>query len=85
MNYKGYKIIEHTVLVLGIIVIGILFYQFRFDKSALIVLMAIAAIFYSFWGMVHHLIEERLTVDVALEYILIGLFVFILVLTAISV
>lgn len=85
MNFRGYKIIEYTILILGIVVFGVLFFQFRFDRSAELILMAMAAIFYAFWGMVHHMIEERLTVEIALEYILIGFFVFLLVLTALSV
>ncbi len=82
---KNYKILEYSVLFFGLIAFVSLFVYYRFDKSAEIKIMAMAAGFYALWGMLHHLLEDRLTLDIAIEYLLIGFFVFLLVFTSLSV
>ena len=85
MEIKGYKIIEYTVLILGALGFFVLFWLFRHDPLTLMKFAGLAAIFYAMWGIFHHLIENRLTLEIALEYILISIFVFMLVFTALSV
>lgn len=85
MNFKGYKIIEFTVLLLGATLFFVLFWVFRHDRITMIKLAGVAAVFYSMWGIFHHLVEDRLSLDIVLEYILISIFVFMLVFTALSV
>ena len=85
MKTKGHKIIEYTVLLLGVVVFSVLFYFFRYDRSMELILIAIAALFYAVWGLVHHAYEKRLNLEIALEYILISFFIFLLVLSALSV
>lgn len=82
---RNFKIIEYSVLLLGIIAFAILFVIFRFDRAKLIMLFAGAAIFYPIWGALHHLYEKRLSVEIALEYVLMAFFIFLLALTALSV
>jgi len=48
-----------------------------------IVVVTVFSLFYPLWGIVHHALEGRLKRTVILEYVLISLFVFLLLLTAI--
>lgn len=85
MNQKSYKLIEYTVLLLGVVVFAVFFWTHRAHNIERIVITGAAAVFYSVWGMLHHFFEKRLTLEIALEYILISFFTFLLVLIALSV
>lgn len=85
MNQKSYKLIEYTVLLLGVVVFAVFFWTYKAHNTERMVITGAAAIFYSLWGILHHLLEKRLTLEIALEYILISFFTFLLVLIALSV
>jgi len=85
MSTKSHKLIEYTVLLLGVVVFAFLFWTYRAHNTERIIIIGATAIFYSLWGIFHHLLEKRLTLEIALEYILISFFTFLLVLIALSV
>ena len=66
------------ILILSLGLGGLIF--FRFEVASQIAVVAIMAIFYVFWGILHHLHDHNLTGKVILEYIsLSALVTFILV------
>jgi len=85
MSQKSHKLIEYSILLTGVVVFAALFWVYRAHFNERLVITASAAIFYSLWGVLHHLWEKRLTLEIALEYILISFFTFLLVLIALSV
>ncbi len=85
MRFKSYKLVEYTVILLGITTFVALFFYVGNDKQLRIIITALAAVFYVLWGIIHHILEGRFDFQIALEYILIGFFVFLLVLTALSI
>jgi hypothetical protein len=85
MKIKTHKFIEYTILFLGVVLFAFFFWRLGKNTFPRILITALAAIFYSLWGIIHHLLEHRLTVEIALEYILISFFVFLLVLTALNI
>ena len=85
MSLRGHKIIEYTVLVIGILVFILLLWVYRGSRPLEILTTGLGALFYFLWGIVHHKLEDRLTLSIATEYLLISLFVFLLVLTVLGV
>jgi len=82
---KKYKVIEYTVLFAGAAVYAFLFlYLYRHSNSLRLLVTALAVLFYVAWGVVHHYLEKRLTMEIAFEYILIGFMTFLLVLVSLS-
>lgn len=82
---KKYKLFEYTVLFLGIAVYAFLFlFLYKDNSSIKLLITALAVLFYVMWGVVHHYLEKRLTIEIAFEYILIGFLTFLLVLVALS-
>lgn len=70
---KVHHVIRHSFdfFLLGLILVlglgGLIF--FRFEAASQIAVVAIMAIFYVFWGVLHHLHDRNLTARVVLEYI----------------
>lgn len=85
MSQKSHKLIEYTMLLFGVVVFAYLFWTYRHSSVEKLIITAGAAIFYTLWGMIHHFLERRLTLGIALEYILIAFFTFLLVLIDLSV
>lgn len=85
MKITSPKLLEYSVLLIGVLVFAFLFFYVGNDATLRIVITALAAVFYSLWGIVHHMLEGRFNLEIALEYILISFFVFLLVLTALSI
>jgi len=77
MSSNKKHIIEYSILALIIVVFVILFWIYRYDKCALLVVSASGSIFYSLWGLIHHAVNDRLTRLIAIEYLLFGFFVFL--------
>lgn len=82
MNEHERHLAEYIILFTGFGVLSVMLYLFRYNREYLIMTAGGGSIFYSFWGLVHHAMEGRLTKSVALEYILISLLVFVLLYTA---
>lgn len=70
--------VHYLILFFGILITAVFFLYFRYNVTAQIVVVALCSLFYIGWGFVHHLLLGRLTKLIALEYILIGTFVFLL-------
>ncbi len=85
LRNKDYKLIEYAILFVGVVAYAYLFWVFRHNNSARLLLTAEAVLFYILWGVIHHFLEKRLTVEIAFEYILIGFLTFLLVLVSLSV
>jgi len=85
LKNKNYKLIEYSVLLTGVVSFGILFWLFSSNNSARLLLTALAVLFYVLWGVIHHFLERRLTLEIAIEYVLIGFLTFLLVLVSLSV
>lgn len=85
LKESNVKLIEYSVLVFGIFLFFLVLMVFHTNTNLIIIMCGLAAVGYSVWGVVHHALEYRLTMEVALEYILISFFVFLLVLTALTV
>ena len=76
--------VEYFILFVAILVFMFLVYRFRFNKEMLILLSGVGSALYVIWGVVHHLIRGKLTRNIAYEYILFGLLVFLLFFTVLS-
>jgi uncharacterized membrane protein len=73
---------HYLLLVVGIFVVAILFVFFKYNLEVQSILAFIGSLYYILWGIIHHIIERRITKLIALEYILVGVFVFVLIFTA---
>jgi len=71
-------LIEYSILGTILLLFIGFFWYFRFDKTALLIVSGAGALLYSIWGIIHHAVQERLTRLIALEYILFGFLVFLL-------
>ncbi|MBI2620867.1 hypothetical protein HYW61_01415 [candidate division WWE3 bacterium] len=69
---------HYLILVLGLAVAGFFFVFFKYNILGQVVVSGLGSLYYSIWGVVHHTLEGRLTRLIALEYVLIGTFVFLL-------
>lgn len=76
-------ITHYLVLFVGLFFFVSLFILFRHNSVLQMVMGISGSLFYMLWGVIHHALEGRLTKPVIAEYILFGLLVIILLLTAI--
>ena len=83
-NLKDYRV-EYFLLFVGVSVLVVLMYIYRFNKDALILLSGLGSIFYIFWGIIHHWIRGKLTKNIAYEYFLFGFLSFLLFFTVLSI
>ncbi|MBU0535019.1 MAG: hypothetical protein ABIJ82_00450 [Patescibacteria group bacterium] len=77
-------IVEYLILFVAIFVFLLLFFIFRFDKNSLGIISALASVFYILWGIIHHVLRDRLTKSIFFEYVLFGSLVFLLLYTVLS-
>ncbi|HSX39228.1 MAG TPA: hypothetical protein VLI92_01420 [Candidatus Saccharimonadales bacterium] len=75
---------HYLILLLGLVVFIYLFVLFKYETRWQLVIAAFASGFYALWGIIHHAVEKRLDKWIALEYLLIAGFVFLVVYTALS-
>ncbi len=85
MSKNSFKLIEYSILLTGVVVFAFCFWFYHSSNTARLVITGSASIFYILWGVIHHALEKRLTLEIALEYVLIGFLTFLLVLIALSV
>lgn len=72
--------LRYIVLVIGLWTGFFFFFHFSFDKTLQIMVGILLAVFYSIWGIVHHIWEKDLTAKIVLEYLLVsGIAVVILI------
>ncbi|MBN1162283.1 hypothetical protein JXA34_00890 [Patescibacteria group bacterium] len=77
--------IEYIVLASIMLLFLYLFLHFRYDRSMLKLLSGFVSVVYVFWGVIHHKLEGRYTKLILLEYFMYGTFVFLLLMTALSI
>ncbi len=77
-------LIEYMALLVAFSIFAFLFAYYRFNAGVLEILAGTASIFYILWGIIHHVIEGRLTRLIALEYFLFGSLAFVLLFTVIN-
>ena len=73
-----------AILLAGLLISAFFFVYFRFNATAQVVVTALGCIYYVGWGIIHHAVRGRLTRLIALEYVLMGSFIFLLLLTSIT-
>lgn len=78
------RAIEYLILFVAIFVFLLLFFLFRFDKNALVIVSASGSVFYILWGIIHHVLRDRLNKSIFWEYIIFGSLVFLLLYTVLS-
>jgi len=78
-------LMEYLVLLVGLLLFSILFWYFSYNRSIQIAITGLASISYVLWGIIHHVVEGRLNRQVAMEYILVGTLVFLLLLTVLTI
>ncbi len=75
----SHHVLHYFTLVVGLFVTVLLFYIFRFQPTYQISIVLGGAVFYSVWGILHHHLEGRLTEKIVMEYILLSVLAFVLV------
>ncbi len=75
MKKKKYKNIGYYFSLIGLLLLGFLLVYFASPNRELQMLaFTITALFYVSWGILHHKINNELTVRIVVEYVLIGCF-----------
>lgn len=81
---KSSHLYHYLVLILGLSLSLVFFFYFRQNPPYQLLGMVCGCIFYSAWGIIHGLSEQRMSWHVALEYITLSLFVFALFFVTVS-
>lgn len=81
---KDNFLIHFGILVLGLLVASYFFVYFMANSTAQAVVAGLGCIYYIGWGIIHHAVRGRLTKLIALEYILVGSLIFLLLLTSLT-
>ncbi|MBU0650032.1 hypothetical protein KKG63_02425 [Patescibacteria group bacterium] len=81
---KNSHITHYLVLILGLLTCFFLFMLFRNQPVSQMWVAAAGSVFYSTWGIMHGLLEQRLNRHIAFEYIVLSLFVFALLFISLS-
>ncbi len=82
-NIKEHRL-EYFILFIAVTVFVTLISMFRFDRGALVIISGLGSLFYVLWGIIHHVIRGKLTRNVAYEYSLFGVLIFLLFFTVLS-
>jgi hypothetical protein len=75
---------HYLVLVFGLLACLFFFLYFRNNPTYQMGCAVAGCVFYSAWGIIHGLLEERMSWHIAFEYITLSLFVFALLFVSIS-
>ncbi len=76
---------HYALLVSGMALLGAFFVLFRFNTPIQIFIGLAGCIFYIFWGIFHHALEDRVTKLVVIEYILFSLVAFLLMILFVTI
>jgi len=68
----------YLALVVALAALFMSFVLFSHNRPKLLIVALCGTVFYAAWGIIHHLIEDRLTFKIVLEYILFGTLSFLL-------
>ncbi len=78
-------LIHFSALLIGILISSYLFVYFEGNDFMQLAVSAIGCIYYMIWGIIHHAVRNRLTTIIAVEYILVGTLVFLVLLASITI
>ncbi len=84
LKHSARNLTSYLILFIGLSFGFFMFFLFRYDFEAKIIISAAVSAFYALWGIIHHALEKRLHYTIALEYILFAIFSFLLLLTALN-
>ena len=85
MKRQDTHVAHYLILFGGLGLLGVFFILFRFNEVLQIFIGGLGCIFYIFWGIFHHALEERVTKLVMLEYVSFGLLAFLLMLLFVTI
>ncbi len=69
---------HYIILFLGMLILGLFFFLFRYNTPIQIFIGFIGCTFYAVWGILNQAMEERVTKLVVAEYVLFSLVSFLL-------
>jgi len=81
---KSAHLYHYLVLIFGLLSSFFFFLYFRQNPTYQMLGAFAGCVFYSGWGIIHGLLEQRLNRHVAFEYISLSLFVFAMLFVSIS-
>jgi len=81
---KSAHLYHYLLLAFGLLVSLFFFLNFRQNPTYQMTSALFGCLFYSFWGIMHGFLEQRLTWHIAFEYITLSLFVFSLLFISVS-
>jgi len=84
MRSSLYEVIEYVFIICFAILGVVLFWFFRFNPFILKFLSAVGCFGYVIFGVVHSVVTKRFSRLITLEYSLVGLFVYLILLIAIG-
>jgi hypothetical protein len=76
---------QYMLLVSGLVLFLGLFIWFAHNDIIQVMISAVSSLLFITWGIVHHVSEERARKSVLIEYILLGIVVFFIVFTVLSI
>ena len=83
MEHERHKI-EYLILLTGLGIFLSLFIIYKDNRFLLKFISGFGSMFYILWGFIHHLLENRLTKLIALEYLLYGCLIFLILMAVLS-
>lgn len=82
---KDKYLVHLGILFAGILMASFFFNYFKYNTTAQIIISALGCIYYVVWGIIHHVVRNRLKRLIALEYVLVGSLIFFLLLLSLSI
>jgi len=73
------------ILFIGLSIAMSLFIFFKYDPLAQALAALVGCIYYVSWGIIHHALQERISKEIILEYLLVGTVAFFLILLALTI
>jgi hypothetical protein len=84
MNSKEKQLVENVVLVIVLSLMLLLLLFFRYNYMGQVLVGLFTSVFYVTWGIIHRAMEGRVTRFIVAEYVSVGVFVFLMLLTALT-
>lgn len=76
---------HYVFLFMGLVLSVSLLIFFRFNRSAQLISGFFGAAFYVSWGIIHHALEDRLSKEIIIEYLLFGVLAFVMLFFALNI
>ena len=65
-------LVHYLVLIFGLLSCFFFFLLLRYNPTYQFYAVCAAVVWYLFWGIVHHYLENRVSIPIILEYLLVG-------------